>query len=294
MKVKMWGVRGSIPSPGPDTVRYGGNTTCIEVRGDDGGLVILDAGSGIFQLARTLLGQLPLSADIFISHTHWDHIHGLPFFIPFFIAGNDIRIHGAADLVTGMGIDQVMSVQMQYSYFPIREAELLAAIDYNNIDPGVPVSAGEMTVVPLLLNHPVTNLGYRVECNGKSLFFTGDHEPWSNIYAEGDDEYADYQQMIERRSKAVDAAIGAVDLLICDSSYTIGEYPQKIGWGHGHFDGAMDMAARLGARRLLCTHHEPTRSDDALEQAFAAALQRHPELQCEAQLAREGMEIDLG
>jgi phosphoribosyl 1,2-cyclic phosphodiesterase len=293
MKAKMWGVRGSIPSPGPRTVRYGGNTTCIEVRSDDDSLIILDAGTGIFPLAQTLLAKLPVSANIFITHTHWDHIQGLPFFVPLYIPGNKVRIHGAYDIVSMQGIEQVMNVQLQYSYFPIREAELKAGIEYQTLTVGEPVTIGDATVTPVLMNHPVTDLGYRVECNGKSMFFTGDHEPWVNIYAPEDSEHAEYQAMIDQRQAELDAAIGPVDVLVADAAYTLAEYPPKIGWGHGTFDSTMQMAQRIGAKRLICTHHEPTRSDDDLEKVFAEAMSRHPELACEIMLAREGMEVVL-
>jgi phosphoribosyl 1,2-cyclic phosphodiesterase len=289
----MWGVRGSIPSPGPRTVRYGGNTTCIEVRSDDDSLIILDAGSGIFPLAQTLLARLPVTAHVFITHTHWDHIQGLPFFVPLYIPGNQVRIYGAYDIVSMQGIQQVMDVQLQYSYFPIREAELKAGIEYETLTVGDAVAVGDARVTPVLMNHPVTDLGYRVECNGKSLFFTGDHEPWSNIYAPEDPEFAEYQLMIDQRQAELDEAIGPVDLLICDSAYTQAEYPPKIGWGHGTFDAAIAMARRVGARNLLCTHHEPTRSDDDLETVFAEALSRHPDPGFSIALAREGLEITL-
>jgi phosphoribosyl 1,2-cyclic phosphodiesterase len=293
MKVKFWGVRGSIPSPGPHTVRYGGNTTCIEVRSNDDNLIVLDAGTGIFPLAQSLLSRLPVTANIFITHTHWDHIQGLPFFVPMFIPGNSVRIHGAFDIVSMQGIEQVMNVQMQYSFFPIREAELKARIEYQTLTVGEPVAIGDAAVMPILMNHPVTDLGYRVECNGKSMFFTGDHEPWINIYAEGDHEFAEYQAMIDQRQKELEQAIGAVDLLVCDSAYTMAEYPPKIGWGHGTFDHAIAMAGRLGAKRLVCTHHEPTRSDDDLENVFAEALAKYPDVGFEVILAREGLEIEL-
>lgn len=293
MKVKMWGVRGSIPSPGPRTARYGGNTTCVEVRSDDDSLIILDAGTGIFPLAQTLLARLPVAANVFISHTHWDHIQGLPFFVPLYIPGNKVRIHGAYDIVSMQGIEQVMNVQLQYSYFPIREAELKAGIEYETLTVGVPVTIGDATVTPVLMNHPVTDLGYRVECNGKSVFFTGDHEPWLNIYKPEDPEFAEYQGMVDQRQAELDAAIGPVDVLICDAAYTLAEYPPKIGWGHGTFDSALAMAQRVGAKRLVCTHHEPTRSDDDLEKVFAEALERFPSISCEVMLAREGLEIEL-
>lgn len=293
MKVKMWGVRGSIPSPGPRTVRYGGNTTCIEVRSDADHLIILDAGTGIFPLAQSLLARLPVEANIFITHTHWDHIQGLPFFVPLHIPGNIVRIHGAFDLITQQGVEHVMNVQLQYSYFPIREAELKANVEYLTLTVGKPVRVGDATVTPILMNHPVINFGYRIECNGKSLFFTGDHEPWRNIYAPEEAGWAEYQAMIEQRQAELEAAIGPVDLLIVDSAYTAAEYPKKIGWGHGTFDTGLELARRTGARRLLCTHHEPTRSDDELERVFAEALTRQTVAGCEVMLAYEGLEITL-
>jgi phosphoribosyl 1,2-cyclic phosphodiesterase len=289
----MWGVRGSIPAPGPHTVRFGGNTTCIEVRGDDDQLLILDAGTGIFPLAQSLLARLPVQANIFITHTHWDHIQGLPFFVPLYIPGNKVRIHGAYDIISMQGIQQVMDVQLQYSYFPIREAELKAGIEYVTMTVGEPVRIGAASVTPVLMNHPVTDLGYRIECQGKSVFFTGDHEPWVNIYAPQDEGFAEYQALIDQRQAELDAAIGPVDLLIVDTAYTRAEYPQKIGWGHGTYDTAIAMARRIGAKRLLCTHHEPTRSDDALEEVFAEALGRHADPGCAVQLAYEGLEIIL-
>lgn len=293
MKVRMWGVRGSIPSPGPRTVRYGGNTTCVEVRGDDDTLVILDAGTGIFPLAQTLLAKLPVTANIFITHTHWDHIQGLPFFVPLYIPGNKVRLYGAFDIVSMQGVEQIMNVQMQYSYFPIREAELKAGIEYETLTVGVPVELGALRVTPVLMNHPVTDLGYKIESHGKTMFFTGDHEPWINIYPADDAEHANYQAMIEQRQKELEAAIGPVDLLIADSAYTMAEYPPKIGWGHGTFNHSIQLAERIGAKRLLCTHHEPTRSDDDLEKVFAEALAGFTDLRCEVMLASEGLEIKL-
>lgn len=295
MKVRFWGVRGSIPSPGPHTLRYGGNTTCIEVRTDAGELIILDAGTGIFPLSQTLLKAMPLTAHVFITHTHWDHIQGLPFFIPIFVPGNTVRVHGAYDLVTGSGVEQVMNVQMQYSYFPVREAELKARMEYQTLAIGEPTQVGDATVTSILLNHPVVNFGYRVDCGGKSVFFTGDHEPYYNIYDPEDAEYGEYQRMVDEKRQQVDEALRGVDLLIADASYTAEEYASKRGWGHGTFDTCLEWGRRVGARRVVCTHHEPTRSDDMLEAAFAGALARRPagEGNPEALLAREGLEFEL-
>lgn len=296
MKFRFWGVRGSIPSPGPRTVRYGGNTTCIEVVTDDGTLIILDAGTGIFALAQNLLARLPVIANIFITHSHWDHINGLPFFTPLFSSGSLVRLHGAADADTGSGIEHVMGVQLQNSYFPVAETQMAATIEYRTLSAGIPVRVGDAEVANVVMNHPVTNLGYRISCNGKSVFFTGDHEQFWNEYPEGDPRHAPRRAWIEQRQRAIDLAMERVDALIMDCSYTIEEYPARRGWGHGTFDAAIETARRVGARTLYCTHHEPTRSDDELEAAFAAALARNAPLPAGlgVVLAWEGLEVTLG
>ncbi len=293
MKVRFWGVRGSLAAPGPATLRYGGNTTCIEVRTEDNTIIVLDGGTGIFPLGHSLLREMPLTAHVFISHTHWDHIQGLPLFVPIFIPKNVIRIHGPYDIVAGSGIDQVMNVQLQYSYFPVREAELRATLEYETLTVGQPVQVGDSTVTGHLLNHPVVNLGYRIDSGGRSMFFTGDHEPYFNIYDPEDPEYPAYQAMLDEKQCLFEDFIRGVDLLVADSAYTISEYPSKRGWGHGTFDSVIQLGLKVGAKRIVCTHHEPTRNDDALEKAFQEAVER-----CcpssggpEVMLAREGLEL---
>lgn len=295
MKIKFWGVRGSIPSPGPHTVVYGGNTTCIEVRTDDNELIILDAGTGIFPLSQSLLAEQPVTANVFITHSHWDHIQGLPFFLPNFVAGNRLRLHGAFDPVCGRGIERIMEVQLQYSYFPVREAEMKAQIDYVTLAPGQCVQVGSALVTPYLLNHPVINFGYRIDCGGKAVFFTGDHEPPSNIYSPDDESYAEYQSLLDEKIETILSGMRGVDVLIADCAYTAQEYPAKRGWGHGSFTSAMHMAQQAGVRLLYCTHHEPTRSDTALETAFREALSLHSAQSDmpECRLAREGASFEL-
>jgi phosphoribosyl 1,2-cyclic phosphodiesterase len=296
MKFRFWGVRGSIPSPGPRTVRYGGNTTCIEVRTDDDVLLVLDAGTGLYALAQDLMARrardgAPIAANLFITHSHWDHIHGLPFFTPLFVKGSRVRLHGAHDAATGKGIEHVMAVQLQNSYFPVSEERMDATIDYRTLAVGVPYAIGDAVVSNVVMQHPVMNLGYRIACGGKSLFFTGDHEPFGE--APPDDAAA--AAVIARRQREIDAAMHGVDALIVDCSYTIEEYPSKQGWGHGTFDAAFEMALRVGARTLYCTHHEPTRSDDELEAVFGQALERWRSRMngLRAVLAYEGLEVVL-
>lgn len=295
MKLTFRGVRGSIASPGSDTVIYGGNTTCIEVRTDDNQLLILDAGTGIFPLSRTLLPELPLHIHLFITHTHWDHIQGLPFFIPLFMKGNQITIYGAFDPVGQRNIREVLARQMEYAFFPVSESQLNATIRYQTVTDHQAVQVQDATITPLLMNHPVMNFGYRINCGNKSMFFSGDHEWDYNIYDPDDAEYGEYQQMIQDKHRSILDFIQDVDVLVMDSSYTREEYPHKRGWGHGTFDTSIQTARQAQARHLFCTHHEPTRTDADLERVFREALDRYPRQpnDPEYHLARENISFQF-
>jgi phosphoribosyl 1,2-cyclic phosphodiesterase len=262
---------------------------------DDGTLIILDAGTGIFQLAQSLVPRLPVQANIFITHSHWDHIHGLPFFTPLFNRGSRVRLHGAVDPATGKGIEHVLGVQLQNSYFPVGESQMQATIEYQTLGFGEGIEVGDARIDNVVMNHPCTNLGYRITCNGKSLFFTGDHEPFYNLYPQEDARHAPYNAFMEQRQKEIEGAMQGVDALIVDCSYTRSEYPAKRGWGHGTLDSALEMAVRVGAKTLYITHHEPTRSDDDLEAVFADLLARHQPLPetLKVVLAYEGLEVKL-
>jgi len=293
MKFRFWGVRGSIATPGPTTVKYGGNTTCIEITTDNGEIIILDAGTGINPLGQKLLKQLPVTAHIFITHTHWDHIQGLPFFSPIFIPGNEIKIYGGLDPVTNEGIERALGVQLQYSYFPIREAELNASVEYNTIKPGESIFIGETKITPILLSHPVLNFGYRIDSDDQSLFFTGDYEPIFNIYEPDENEYEEYQSFIDQKQQQITEAMQGVDALIIDSSYTSEEYIIKKGWGHGTYDSAIKLANLAKVKKLFFTHHEPTRTDAQLETIYKQILKENPNTAFEIILAKEGHNITL-
>ena len=293
MKFTFRGVRGSIPSPGPHTVRYGGNTTCIEVRTASDALLVLDGGSGIFALAGALPPG-PATAHILITHSHWDHIHGLPMFAPLFIRGSRVRLYGAAD-AAGNGIEHVMATQLQNNYFPVSEAAMAAEIDYHTLAVGERADVADAVVTNARMNHPVINLGYRIDCHGKSVFFTGDHEPFYNPHPADHPEHAAAEQQVRARTAAIDRLVAGSDALIVDCSYTREEYPAKQGWGHGTFDEAIELALRCGAKALYCTHHEPTRSDDELEAVFAEVMARHAGRLggLTVKLAYEGMQVVL-
>lgn len=294
MRFKFWGVRGSIPTPGPKTVKYGGNTTCIEVKTSANDLLILDAGTGIHALAQTLSQKNPVVAHILITHTHWDHIQGLPFFLPLFGPNNQVHVYGSLDPVIQQGIERALNVQLQYSYFPISETQLKARIHYHTLKPGQTIQIGSANVTPTVLSHPVLNFGYRVEDgDGSSLFFTGDYEMPINPYQPSDPDYASNQQFIEDKQREVLAAMHAVDALIVDSSYTDAEYEKKIGWGHGTYGSAMLLARQAKAKNLFLTHHEPTRTDDDLEAIFQALLNGIDDPDFAVYLAKEGDEYEL-
>jgi len=295
VKIRFWGVRGSIPSPGPKTIRYGGNTTCIEVETDDGQTIIIDAGTGIHPLAQSLLKKLPLCCSIFLTHTHWDHIQGLPFFIPIFIPLNNINIFGIFDPVLQKDIREVLGRQMEYCYFPVREAELKANMQYGSLSEGQTLEIGSATVTNIIMNHTVINFGYRIDCNGKSVFFTGDNEPLYNIYHPGDDYYDEYEDLIAQKNARLTDFIRGVDILIADAAYTEQEYPAKKGWGHGTYDSCLALAGKAGAKALYFTHHEPQRSDDELDLIQDLMRSKFPDSTAMPPFftAYEGLEITL-
>lgn len=293
MKFKFWGVRGSIPTPGPDTIKYGGNTTCIEIKTDNNDLIILDAGSGLFQLTQDLLQKMPINAHVLISHTHWDHIHGLPFCSPFYIPENKVTIYGGQDLTTGEGIERTLKIQMQHSFFPIAENELKADVNYKTVKAGETFKIASATITPVLMSHPVINFGYLIKCDGKSLFFTGDYEQPINIYAPDDKEYSRCQQAIDEAVDSIVQTIHGVDVLIIDSSFTDQEYLDKKNWGHGTYNAAIALAKKAKVKKLFFTHHEPTRTDAELDVIYAELLKNNQNIACELFMAQEGVEITL-
>lgn len=291
MRVRFRGTRGSLPVPGARTVRYGGNTTCIEIRADDGRPLILDAGTGIRELGREMARSGPGVCDIFITHTHWDHISGLPFFLPLFVPGNRVTLYGPADPLNRVGIEAVLSRQMEYPFFPVRTAELAADIRYRTLVEGETVDLGIAEVTPLLMNHPAPNFGYLVRCDGRSLFFTGDHEPFANIYSPGDADFEAYEALVNARNRDILDRLRGVDLLVIDAQYTSEEYLRKKGWGHGSMDTALELAREAGVGRVVLTHHDVDRTDADLDVLESLLRARWAGLGVSLELAREGMEL---
>ncbi len=293
MIITLRGVRGSLPSPGPDTITYGGNTTCLDIVTADGERIIIDGGSGVRGVGEELAITMPIECSFFITHTHWDHIHGLPFFIPLFVPGNSITIYGPPDPVSMNTMQDALAVQMTYRYFPVREAELKSNLKYETLMEGQTVQIGSTTITSVLMNHSVINFGYKIEENGKSFFFSGDHEPHRNIYSPDDEEYAEYQHIMDEKTEDIVSFIRGCDCVVLDSQYTEEEYPAKIGWGHSTFDQSIKLARRAEVKRALLTHHDPARTDAQLEAIEADLLDRYAGQALDFAVAREGTRIEL-
>jgi ribonuclease BN (tRNA processing enzyme)/CheY-like chemotaxis protein len=238
-------------------VRYGGNTSCVEVRSAAGTLVVLDCGTGLHDLGQALTanGQRPLRGHILISHTHWDHIQGIPFFAPLFVPGNEWDIYAPRGLA--QSLRETLAGQMQYTYFPITLEQLDARIRYHDLVEGS-VEIGEIRLRTQYLNHPALTLGYRLEVDGAVLVYACDHEPWARGLATGAGEVSGN----DRRHAAF---LSGADLVVHDAQYTADEYPPKVGWGHSTIEYAVAVTRLAGARRLALTHHDPLRDDDAID-----------------------------
>jgi len=293
MRFRFWGTRGSLPAPGPDTVKYGGNTTCIEIRTENDELIILDAGTGIRELGMELAQRDLLDCHLFISHTHWDHIQGAPFFLPLFKPGNKVAIYGPPDPVAMTGIETVLSRQMAYPHFPVRVVELQADIVYETLTDGHVVDLGFATVSTHLMNHPAMNFGCKIKCEGKTIFFTGDHEPHFNIYQPDDDGYEEYEEVVSERCQALEDCLQGVDVFIADAQYTEEEYRTKQGWGHSTFEKTLELARRAGVGKTFLTHHETSRSDSEVDAIFDRLCKQWNTCGVDFDMAREGEKFQL-
>lgn len=266
MNVKIWGCRGSIACPGPNTVKYGGNTTCYEIRSDAGDLLIIDAGTGIRELGDSIISEMPLKTCILFSHTHYDHVIGYPFFVPFFVPGNHIQLHGPIHF--DKSFKSVMTELLDYSFFPVRMDELAATLDFHDLREEE-FQFGPFHIKSIYANHPVTTLAYRITCDGKTFVFSGDTEPHHN-YLEGDteadpEEIEDVQMVINEQRQKWISFLEEADLCLHDAQYTPEEYPKFKGWGHTAMDTAIDQCLEANVKKLLLTHHDPKRTDDQLD-----------------------------
>lgn len=301
MKVRFWGVRGSVPCPGAQTMRYGGNTACIEVRlPERDRVIIVDAGSGIRALGNHLLDvekAQPIQAQIFLSHTHWDHIMGFPFFRPIYSPSTQIRVYGPVSYEQDT-LEGIVGGQMSYRYFPVREAELAAEIKYIELKEGRFDLGEGLFLRTKYLNHPILCLGYRFEFGGRVLCTAYDTEPFRNLFCTDpeDPSYdeamaAEGEQVAAEQNSMIEDFVAGADLLIHDAQYTEKEYAIFKGWGHTPMEKAIAAASSAGVKRLALFHHDPMRTDeqmDAMTSTYCRTING-----MKVFFAREGQEIEL-
>lgn len=279
MKVTLWGTRGSVATPGPESIGYGGNTCCVEVRAVDGTVLVLDAGTGVRRLGEALPADIR-RVDILLTHLHLDHVLGLGFFAPLFRPSCEVHIWGPAS--TTFGLAERLGRYLSPPLFPVRLRELPCRLTLHEV-----VSVGRFRIGPFeiraeLVCHPGPTVGYRIEGDGASLAYLPDHEP-----ALGVKDFPAEPEWTSGFDLAAD-----VDLLIHDAQYTQNEYEERIGWGHSTFSQSVAFATATRARKLVPFHHDPTHSDAFLDRIFEE-IRNTPDLPFEALPGREGACFEL-
>ncbi|HER25662.1 MAG TPA: response regulator [Rhodospirillales bacterium] len=259
--ISFWGVRGTLPVPGIETVRYGGNTSCVTMEFARGEFFIFDAGTGIKPLSNWLmgLGQKKIEAKIFLSHPHWDHINALPFFVPLYIQGNIFEIFGPRN--GDITIHELISAQMDGVYFPITIQEFASSVTFRDLNEET-IDLNGITIKTMLLHHPGQCLGYRIEYKGRSVCYITDNE----LFLDDDEDHFD-PFYVKRLIKFIEGA----DLLITDTTYMDDEYVSKVGWGHSCVSQVVDLADKAQVKQLYLFHHDPDQNDDAIDNKLEVA-----------------------
>jgi phosphoribosyl 1,2-cyclic phosphodiesterase len=280
MRATIWGSRGTLASPGPETVRYGGQTSCIAVELADGSMVILDAGTGIRPLGMSLGGASPPRVDLLITHLHTDHIEGLRFFTPFWDPSVEFRIWGPPAPLKNL--EHRMAPFFAPPFFPVHLRNVPSRPSFLEV-PTEPWTIGSAVVTAQLIKHPGPSVGYRIEEAGRTLAYLPDHEPGL-----GADLSSIEAGWISGLSLARDA-----DVLVHDGQYTTAEYASRVGWGHSSTIDAVTFAKRAGAGRLALFHHDPFHGDDQLEEMLADVRQVVSDPSLDVELAYEGQTFEL-
>lgn len=276
MKVILWGTRGSLPCAGPETVRYGGNTSCAEVRADDDSLLILDAGSGIRRLGGAL-GAIDGRVDILLTHFHMDHIQGLGFFAPMFRESGEVHLWGPPSI--NGDVRSRLGRYLSPPLFPVRIRDLGSRLILHDAPEG-PTPIGPFMVEAALVVHPGPTIGYRITDGSRSLAYLPDHEPALGARA---------FPTLGRWTSGHDIAAG-VDLLIHDSQYTADEYSSRVGWGHSSIDHVLAFAELASVDRLVTFHHDPGHDDAALDALHQLMIERSS---IRVEPGREGLSLIL-
>jgi phosphoribosyl 1,2-cyclic phosphodiesterase/CheY-like chemotaxis protein len=293
--VKFWGVRGSIPTPGPATVEYGGNTSCVEVRAD-GELIILDAGTGLRLLGRALVAEFdnqPMALTLLLTHTHWDHIQGLPFFLPVYKPQNQLRILGYEG--ARHGLDNILTSQMESPFFPIGLREVPGNVRIEELK-DLNFNVGAVRVEATYANHPGICVGYRLFTSAGSIAFFPDNEPQHGHRLPDEAPLANSQRAKDyARSEDLKLAqfLQGTDVLIMDTQYDSDEYREHMGWGHGCLDDVVALAIQAQVKRLFLFHHDPNHDDGKIREMTERARQLAGNSGLQVEAAREGAVVEL-
>ena len=279
MRVSIWGCRGSLASPGRHTVRYGGNTSSIEVR-HDGGFVLLDAGTGLRALGEEIAAEAPARIDLLLTHLHLDHLEGLGFFLPLWQPETELHLWGPPSPTRTL--EERIARYLSPPLFPIDVSDVPATLVFHDV-PDEPWELAGMRISAAPVAHPGPTLGYRVESAGGSIAYLPDHEP-----ALG----ADLSRFEDEWIPGFDLAAG-VDLLLHDAQFTELEYPERVGWGHSSVSDAVTFALRAGVKRLVLFHHDPWHGDGQLDELEDRARELWNGAGEPPLLAREGMQIHV-
>ena len=298
VKVRFWGVRGSIPTPGIQTAMFGGNTSCVEVRAGDQ-VIILDAGSGIRALGQQLMREFkgkPLDITMLVSHTHWDHIQGFPFFIPAYNPKVNVRIVGYEGAIHGLR--GALFEQMQSAFFPVGLNQMASHVTFEELSE-MEFELGAVKVRATFANHPGICLGYRLTTAEGDIVYMPDHEAYERHEAErqkisGERSTPSLEYARLQDEKVIEFMRDA-DIVITDSQYDAVEYPTRLGWGHTCADDAVELAMKAGVKHLFLFHHDPDHHDEKMVAMIAAAEARVVQAGSPmiVSAAREGAEIEL-
>ena len=301
MEITFWGVRGSYPVPGPATVRYGGQTSCVEVRTKSGAGVIIDAGTGLRALGQKLAregGTGPRRYSILLSHVHWDHIQGLPFFEPAYVPDTVIDVY--ALLTAADELHQVIGGITRHEFFPIPLEAVPADFQFHEVEPGVAMTLGEIAVMPMALNHPFGAVGYRLDADGTSVAYVSDTAPFTEVlhkqhFLSGLELLTDEDRAALTQMQAeLVAALRGCDTVIYDTPYVPDEYARFPHYGHSTPDHAIELLAGNDVRRLILYHHAPSHDDDQMDRIAADYKARGAEVGLDVLTACEGMVLTVG
>ena len=294
MRVRFWGTRGSIATPGAGTLRYGGNTSCVEVLTDSGRRIVLDCGTGARALGAKLMGHAPkpVRATLLLGHTHWDHIQGFPFFAPLFVPGNEFII--GAPTGVGHSLAGVLSGQMEFTYFPVALDQLPARIEFKDLTEGTYDFDG-VKVTTQFLNHPAMSLAYRIEADDAIVVYACDHEPFATTLWRTGARPGLIESIVHGGDRRHALFMRHADLLIHDAQYTPQEYPAKKNWGHSTYEYAVELASAADVRQLALTHHDPTHDDEFMRnlEHSAQQLARSRNFSLHVFCSYEGCEIEV-